>query len=66
MANVVGDAYVVVRAITAGVERDIRSAFDGLDRVGSRAGEDVGNSFRKGFGKNTDRGLFSAAFQRSH
>ena len=65
MANVVGDAYVVVRAITAGVERDIRSAFDGLDRVGSRAGEDVGNSFRKGFGKNTDRGLFSAAFQRS-
>lgn len=65
MANVVGDAYVVVRAITAGVERDIRSAFDGLDRVGSRAGEDVGNSFRRGFGKNTDRGLFSAAFQRS-
>jgi hypothetical protein len=65
VANVVGDAYVVVRAITAGVERDIRGAFDGLDRVGSRAGEDVGNSFRKGFGKNTDRGLFSAAFQRS-
>lgn len=65
MANVVGDAYVVVRAITAGVERDIRSAFDGLDRVGGRAGEDVGNSFRRGFGKNTEKGLFSAAFQRS-
>lgn len=65
MANVVGDAYVVVRAITAGVERDIRDAFNGLDRVGSRAGENVGDSFRKGFGRNTDRGLFSIAFQRS-
>ena len=66
-ANIVGDAYVVVRAITAGVERDIKKAFDGVDRQGATAGERVGNSFNKGFNRtgNGRRELFSAAFMKS-
>ena len=35
---IVGDAYVVVRAITSSVERDIQKAFNGVDRVGEKAG----------------------------
>lgn len=66
-ANIVGDAYVVVRAITAGVERDIKKAFDGVDRQGATAGERVGNSFNKGFNRTGDgrRELFTAAFMKS-
>jgi hypothetical protein len=51
-ANIVGDAYVVVRAITAGVEKDIKNAFNGVDKIGGSAGERVGNNFQKGFKKN--------------
>jgi hypothetical protein len=46
---VVGDAFIVVRAITAGVEKDIKNAFKGTDRIGDQAGNDVGRSFQKGF-----------------
>lgn len=66
-ANIVGDAYVVVRAITAGVERDIKKAFDGVDRQGQSAGERVGDSFNRGFNRTGDgrRELFTAAFMKS-
>ena len=46
---VVGDAFIVVRAITTGVEKDIKNAFKGTDRIGDQAGNDVGRSFQKGF-----------------
>jgi hypothetical protein len=48
---VVGEASVIVRAITTGVKRDIQSAFDGVDRVGERAGNDAGSGFSRGFRK---------------
>ena len=51
---VVGDAYVVVRAITTGVEKDIKNAFKGTDRIGDQAGNDVGRSFQKGFRRGGD------------
>jgi len=60
---VVGDAYVVVRAITSGVEKDIKKAFDGASDVGRTAGEKTGNDFRAGFNKRTKNfELFSGSF----
>ena len=62
-ANIVGDAYVVVRAITAGVEKDIKKAFDGAGGVGRTAGEKTGDDFRRGFNKKTKNfDLFSGSF----
>ena len=49
---VVGDAFIVVRAITTGVEKDIKNAFRGTDRIGETAGGDIGRSFQKGFRRN--------------
>jgi hypothetical protein len=46
---IVGDAYVVVRAITSSVERDIQKAFSGVDRVGEKAGKDISDGVNRGF-----------------
>jgi hypothetical protein len=51
---VVGDAFIVVRAITTGVEKDIKNAFRGTDRLGQQAGDDVGRAFQKGFRRGGD------------
>jgi phage-related protein len=48
---IVGDAYVVVRAITSSVERDIQKAFNGVDRVGERAGKDLSDGVNRGFSR---------------
>ncbi len=66
-ANIVGDAYVVVRAITAGVEKDIANAFNNVDRVGEDAGNRVGSSFQRGLSKATrgGDGLFTAKYLRN-
>ena len=57
---VVGDAFIVVRAITTGVEKDIKNAFNGTDRIGESAGNNVGKSFVKGFMRGGDgRSMFS-------
>lgn len=53
---VVGDAYIVVRAITNQVKDDIRRGFDGADRIGGNAGDKAGNSFSKNFSKSMGRG----------
>jgi hypothetical protein len=45
---VVGDAVVVVRALTKGVGKDIKDGFKDSDRIGSSAGERVGRSFSSG------------------
>jgi hypothetical protein len=56
---VVGDAFIVVRAITTGVEKDIKNAFNGTDRIGESAGNNVGRSFVKGFMRGGDgRSMF--------
>lgn len=66
-ANIVGDAYVVVRAITAGVEKDIANAFNNVDKVGEDAGSRVGSGFQRGFQRSGGGGggLFSAKYLRS-
>lgn len=45
---VVGDAYIVVRAITNRVRDDIRDGFRDVDRVGEDAGSRAGESFSRG------------------
>lgn len=64
---IVGDAYVVVRAITAGVEKEIASAFNNADKVGRDSGNRVGGEFQRGFARSSGKGggLFSPKFLRS-
>jgi hypothetical protein len=52
---VVGDAYIVVRAITTGFENDVRRAASGIN-LGSD-GRAVGESFTKGFNNGISKGL---------
>jgi hypothetical protein len=49
---VVGDAYIVVRALTNRVRPEIQRAFSGLDDIGRKAGEDISNSMNNAVGGN--------------
>lgn len=57
---VVGDAYIMVRAITDRVKDDIRDGFKGSDRIGSDAGRQVSDGFSRGFkrGGGSSSGMF--------
>lgn len=59
----VGEAHIVVRAITTRVKDDIRNGFDGTDQIAQDAGGKVSDSFRKGFDRNSKNGLFSKKFE---
>jgi len=59
---IVGDAYVVVRAITTSVERDIQKSFKGVDAVGEKAGVDISNGIQRGFSRSNRRGIFPSTF----
>jgi len=59
---IVGDAYVVVRAITTSVERDIQKAFNGVDKAGEKAGVDISNGVKRGFNRSNRGGIFSSTF----
>jgi hypothetical protein len=61
---VVGEASIIVRAITTGVKSDIKRAFDGADKVGERAGADAGESFSRGF-RNSSSGDVAYLFGKS-
>ena len=54
---IVGDAYVVVRAITTSVERDIQKSFKGVDAVGEKAGVDISNGVQRGFNRSNRNGI---------
>ena len=56
---IVGDAYIVVRAITTGFEKEVRDAAKNinLDRDGRRIGQTFSNGFSDGMGKNLIRSL---------
>ena len=61
---IVGDAYVVVRAITSGVERDIQNSFRGIDKVGEKAGKEISNGVNKGFSRSGFKSsIFSPKFE---
>ena len=55
---VVGDAYIVVKAITTGFESEVRRAASGINI--DREGRAVGQSFSRGFSKGTGSGLRSS------
>jgi len=63
---VVGEAHVIVRAITNRVRPDIQKAFEGLDGIGEDAGRNISDSFSKGLasGGSERGGLFSAKFRK--
>lgn len=46
---VIGDAYVVIHAITSGVKKEVQEGFKGVEREGENVGKKVGHSFNKGF-----------------
>ncbi len=59
---VVGEAHILVRAITTGVNRDIQRAFRGLSGEGGsarRSGESLGAAFSRGFNSNVNGNIFS-------
>lgn len=63
---IVGDAYVVVRAITASVEKDIQKAFNSVDRVGEKAGKDISDGVNRGFSKSgNDFNIITPRFIKS-
>jgi len=55
---IVGDAYIVVKAITTGFESEVRRAASGINI--DREGRAVGQSFSRGFSKGTGSGLRSS------
>lgn len=59
---IVGDAYVVVRAVTTGVEDDIARAFSGAKGIGADAGDESGSAFARAFNNSSSRG--GSAFDR--
>jgi uncharacterized protein YukE len=63
---VVGEAHVIVRAITNRVKPDIQKAFTGLDGIGEAAGRDISDSFSRGLasGDGNRGGLLSAKTQK--
>ena len=52
---VVGDAYIVVKAITTGFESEVRRAANGINM--NREGRSVGNTFSRGFSRGVGDGL---------
>jgi len=52
----VGEASILVKAITTGVKKDIERGFGGAGPIGGRAGEEVGKSFAAGFDKSAGKG----------
>jgi phage-related protein len=56
---VVGEAHIIVRAITGKVADDIKRGFNGLDQnVASRAGATIGRSFSEGFRRSGANNVF--------
>lgn len=49
---IVGEAHIIVRAITRDVDKDIKSAFNKAGVTAGAAGEAVAEEFSKGFNKN--------------
>ncbi len=56
----VGEAHIIVRAITDGVKDDIKRGFSGGGTAGRRAGESIGQAFKRGFndGAYKDKSIF--------
>jgi phage-related protein len=58
----VGEAHILVKAITTGVQKDIDNAFSGADSAGDKAGRKAASGFTRGFGNNTDGSVIFGKF----
>ena len=56
---IVGDAYIVVRAIGDGVRKDIERELNGMGGVGEKAGQDVSRGYQRGVRRGGGVKLFS-------
>ena len=57
---VVGEAHVIVRAITTGVANDIKNGFKDIDgRIAQSAGRNLGNSFSRGWSGSKGSNVFT-------
>lgn len=59
---IVGDAYIVVRAIGNSVKRDIERDFNGMGKAGQKAGRDAARGFRRGARQGGGFRFFGADF----
>lgn len=55
---IVGEAHIIVRAITNKVNDDIRRGFNGSGGAGRKAGEDMGRNFIQGFRNSGSNNIF--------
>jgi hypothetical protein len=62
---IVGEAHVIVRAMTQNVRRDIERAFSGLDAIGADAGRDIARGFNRGGGGRGAGGIFASLVEQS-
>lgn len=56
---VVGEAHIIVRALTDKVAGDIQRGFSGTGSAGRKAGENMGQAFTRGFNKNASANIFT-------
>lgn len=56
---VVGEAHIIVRALTDRVASDIQRGFSGTGAAGRKAGENMGKAFTRGFNNNANANVFS-------
>lgn len=64
---VVGEAHIVVRAITNRVRQDIQDAFNGVPNLAGNIGDDAGNAFSRGLsrGLGGSSGFLDSNFAKS-
>lgn len=55
---VVGEAYIIIRPITAGFQNSVQKSLNGMGPIGNRAGRQAGTAFHRAFGKSMGSGLF--------
>jgi len=56
---VVGEAHIIVRAITTSVKDDIKKGFNGVDKVVSESGKSISKSFSNDFARGAEGALKS-------
>ena len=59
---IVGDAYIVVRALTNRIDSDIQNGFRGVNKIGESKGKEVGDSFTRGLSLGGQSDVFTKKF----
>jgi phage-related protein len=62
---VIGDAYIVVRALTKGFKETVERDVKGIGSIGEKAGRDVADGYRRGTSRGGKLDLFDANWFRN-